>query len=98
MVVADTVPPMITPRFRSGADMRGASEIKFVVKDNFSGIGTYRLLIDGEWRTLDYQPVKGEFVHSFDKPLKEGVQSHTVQLEVSDNCGNKAVWKGRIIK
>ena len=98
VVVADTVPPTITPRFRSGSDMRGISEIKFVVKDNFSGIGTYRLLIDGEWRTLDYQPIKGELVHSFDRPLKEGVQSHSVQLEVSDNCGNKAVWRGRIIK
>ena len=98
VVVADTVPPTITPRFRSGADMRGVASMKFVVKDNFSGVGTYRLLIDGEWRTLDYQPVKGELVHSFDRPLKEGVQSHSVQLEVSDNCGNKTVWKGRILK
>lgn len=98
VLVADTIPPKITPSFKSGADMRGATMIKFVAKDNFSGIGSYRLLIDGEWRTLDYQPVKGEFVHHFDKPLKEGVQSHTVQLEVSDNCGNKAVWRGKILK
>lgn len=98
VVVADTIPPKITPNFKSGADMRGAPSMKFVVKDNFSGIGTYRLLIDGEWRTIDYQPVKGEFTHNFDRPLKEGVQEHSVQFEVSDNCGNRAVWRGKILK
>ena len=98
VVVADTIPPKITPGFKSGADMRGARSITFVVRDNFSGIGSYRLLIDGEWRTIEYQPVRGEFTHNFDKPLKAGVESHAVQFEVSDNCGNKAVWKGKILK
>ena len=98
VVVADTIPPTITPRFKSGADMRDASEMLFAVRDNFSGIRSYRLTIDGEWRTLDLQPVRGELIHRFDRPLKKGIVRHSVRLEVTDNCGNRGVWRGEIIK
>ena len=70
----------------------------FAVRDNFSGIRSYRLTIDGEWRTLDLQPVRGELIHRFDRPLKKGIERHSVRLEVTDNCGNRGVWRGEIIK
>ena len=98
VVVADTVPPKIVPRFSADADMRGVSTMKFSLKDNFSGIGSYTLMIDGEWRTLDYQPIKGELVHRFDRPLNGRGVYHSVVLEVNDKCGNRAVWQGRILK
>ena len=98
VVVADTVPPKIVPRFSADADMRGVSTMKFSLKDNFSGIGSYTLMIDGEWRTLDYQPIKGELVHRFDRPLNGRGVYHPVVLEVNDKCGNRAVWQGRILK
>lgn len=98
VVVADTIAPRITARFKEGADMRSGGVLRFSVKDNFSGIADYKLLIDGEWRTLDLQPVKGELVHRFDRPLKGQGVSHSVELEVKDGCGNISTWRGKIIK
>lgn len=97
VAVADTLAPVITPRFKSGADMRGVRSISFAVKDNFSGIRSYRLSIDGEWRTVEYQPVKRVMEHRFDRALAyRGM--HEVELEVVDNCGNRGVWRGKILK
>lgn len=98
VVVADTITPRIVARFKEGADMRSGGALRFSVKDNFSGIADYKLLIDGEWRTLDLQPVKGELVHRFDRPLKGKGVSHSVELEVRDGCGNYSTWRGKIVK
>ena len=68
------------------------------VKDNFSGISSYSLLIDEEWRTLDFHPIKRELVHRFDRALKGSGVQHNVVLKVSDGCGNTAVWRGKILK
>jgi hypothetical protein len=98
VVVADTIAPQIRPLFKSGADMRKGGELRFSVKDNFSGISSYSLLIDEEWRTLDFHPIKRELVHRFDRVLKGSGVSHNVVLKVSDGCGNTAVWRGKILK
>lgn len=98
VIVADTLSPQIRPLFKSGADMRKGGELKFVVKENFSGISSYSLLIDDEWRTLDFQPVKRELVHRFDRPLKGSGVQHNVVLKVTDGCGNSSVWRGKIVR
>ena len=98
VVVADTIAPQIRPLFKSGADMRKGGELRFSVKDNFSGISSYSLLIDEEWRTLDFHPIKRELVHRFDRALKGSGVSHNVVLKVADGCGNTAVWRGKILK
>ena len=97
-VVADVDAPTIRPRFKARADMRGVSRLVFDVKDNFSKVRSYTLYIDGEWRSVDYQPIKGEMVHRFDLPLCGSGVWHNVRLEVEDCCGNKAVWQGEILK
>lgn len=97
-VVADRVAPTIKARFKAKADMRGVGEMRFSVKDNFSGIAKYKLLIDGEWRTLDFQPVQGALVHKFDRPLDGSGKCRQVELEIEDGCGNVASWRGEIIK
>lgn len=98
VVVADTIAPMIRPRFKARADMRGVKQLSFSVKDNFSKVRNYTLYIDGEWRSVDYQPIKGEMVHRFDMPLQGRGVWHNVRLEVEDCCGNIGVWQGKILK
>ena len=97
-VVADVDAPTIRPRFKSGADMRGVPRLVFNVKDNFSKVRSYALYIDDEWRSVEYQPIKGEMVHRFDCPLRGSGVWHKVRLEVEDCCGNKGVWQGEILK
>lgn len=48
-VVADTLPPSIRPLFAEGADLSKSESLRFRVADNFSGIASWTLRIDGEW-------------------------------------------------
>lgn len=98
VVVADTIAPMIRPRFAAKADMRGVEKMAFVVKDNFSKVRSYALYIDDEWRSVEYQPIKGVMTHEFDMPLRGRGVWHNVRLEVEDCCGNRGVWQGEILK
>ena len=98
MIVADTTAPRIVARFKDGADMRGAKELRFTVKDNFSKVRSYRLAIDGEWRTLDYSPVRHTMCHTFDAPLAKRGAKHSIELIVEDCCGNRKEWRGTIFR
>lgn len=94
-VVADTVAPRIRPRWTDGADMRRAKSLRFALTDDFSGIKDYECLIDGEWRSLDYSPLRGTLEHRFDKPLSGRGVEHEIVVRAEDCCGNRSEWRGR---
>ena len=96
-VVADTVPPRIEPRFKAGEPIRTRS-ITFRLRDNFSGIGSYTATLDGEWILLERNPMQGTITHTFDDSRTPKGRSYTLQLTVTDNCGNKTVWKRTITR
>ncbi len=70
-----------------------SAQIRFVIRDNLSGINNFEARVNGEWvmmryehkqaviwsQTLDKQPLKGEVV-----------------LKVTDEAGNVAEWSGTI--
>lgn len=91
-VVADTLPPSIRPLFAEGADLSKSESLRFRVADNFSGIASWTLRIDGEWVPCDRFPMKGTLVHFFGNPAQR--RKHEVQLSVRDGCGNTAHFKG----
>ena len=91
-VAADIIPPRIRPLFSEGADLGGARSIRFRVSDNFSGIASCTLLIDGRWVPCDRFPMQGTLVHAFDLPAAK--KRRSVQLTVTDRCGNTARWEG----
>lgn len=97
-VVADTVAPRIHPRWTDGADMRRAKSLRFTLSDNFSGIGNYECLIDGQWRSLDYSPLHGTLEHRFDIPLSGSGAEHEIVIRAEDCCGNRAEWRGRFVR
>lgn len=92
LVVADTLPPTVKPQFSEGADLSSAKALTFRIGDNFSGIESCELWIDGQWAICDRYPMKGTAVHSFDTPRTRS--RHTIRLEVCDACGNRTVWRG----
>ena len=91
-VVADILPPTVAARFKRGADLSKSSSLSFRATDNFSGIASYTLLIDGEWTPCDRYPMTGRLVHVFDTPATH--TNHTVQLTVHDGAGNIRHWEG----
>ncbi len=96
MVIADTVAPRVRPCWSGRADMRTAGELAFEVVDNFSGVGSCELFIDGEWRTLESR--RGRFSHHFDAPLPSADSVHTATLRVKDGAGNETVWRGEFVR
>lgn len=91
-VAADTVAPCIRPLFTEGADLGGAGKLRFRISDDFSGIASCTLLIDGRWVPCDRFPIQGTLVHTFDRPAEK--KRRSVQLTVTDACGNTARWEG----
>ena len=81
-IVADTLPPAIRPLFAEGADLTRAEGVRFRAADNFSGIASWRLHIDGKWVPCDRFPMKGTLVHFFDAPAQR--RTHAVRLSVTD--------------
>lgn len=95
-VVADTVPPKVTPCFDTAQPVTGRS-VTFRLSDNFSGVGDYSATLDGQWILLERNPMKGTVTHTFDdERTPRRAEGHALELTVTDNCGNSTVWRGTI--
>ena len=83
---------------RKGKVSYAGGKYKNRLRDNFSGIGSYTATLDGEWILLERNPMQGTITHTFDDSRTPKGRSYTLQLTVTDNCGNKTVWKRTITR
>ena len=90
----DTVAPVINSNgFRSGSDLTGRRELRFLISDDFSGIKSYEAYIDDKWVLFEYDPKNKLIVHRFDaKRITKGI-NHTFRLRVVDNRDNATELK-----
>lgn len=96
VAVADTLAPNIRPRFTAGADLTRAESLRFTVTDNFSGVVSGSLHIDGEWVPCDRLPMRNLFLHQFDTPPQR--KRHHVRFTATDATGNTATWEGEFYR
>lgn len=96
VAVADTLAPRIRPLFKAGADLTHAESLRFTVADNFSGVASATLRIDGRWVPCDRLPMRGLIFHRFDTPPER--TTHQVRFTATDATGNTAVWEGRFFR
>lgn len=92
-VTIDTVPPTARLSFAPGTDLSGRSQFTATIRDDFSGIRSYELLIDGEWTLAEYD-AKNNLL--FCRPEKSRLKEntlHRLELKVTDNLGNITVIK-----
>lgn len=95
-LVADMTPPTIRPQFEDGQDCRGRDRIAFRLSDNFSGVSSYNVYIDGKWVAIDYARSRA-WVNLKAEGISSG-KSHNIEIVVKDACGNTAKWQGTIIR
>ena len=95
-LVADMTPPTIRPQFEDGQDCRGRDRIAFRLSDNFSGVSSYNVYIDGKWVAIDYARSRA-WVNLKAEGISGG-KNHNIEIVVKDACGNTAKWQGTIIR
>jgi hypothetical protein len=74
------------------------SALKFKVTDNLSGIESFRGTIDGKWVLFEYDQKNNLLSYTFDKERFQFNKNHVLNLEVTDNKGNKKVYTANFHK
>ncbi|MFC3881609.1 M23 family metallopeptidase [Algoriphagus namhaensis] len=70
-----------------------SSELRFVIRDNLSGINNFEAKVNGEWVLMRYEHKQAViWSEKLDKQPFKG----DVVLRVTDQAGNTAEWKGTI--
>lgn len=89
-VALDTIPPEVTPVGQQNWGRAG--KIIYRIKDKETGIRSYRGTIDGKYALFGIpNSTRREMVCELDpKRIKKG-GSHTVEITVTDHCGNRSV-------
>ncbi len=99
-VAVDTVAPTIRPVVFT-TDLRNKPLMSFSISDNLkTGDGArglhYRATVDGKWVLFEYDRKSGLLVHHFDERIPPG--EHVLQLSVTDDRENTAVFKRKFIR
>jgi len=84
-ILRDSTPPTIAPLSISN------NTVRFKIRDNLSGIASFKATIDGAWLLMHYD-AKTATIWS-ERQDKEKMMKGALELEVIDNVGNKQVYK-----
>lgn len=95
-LATDTTPPTIRPTFDNGADFSKRDYLSFRLSDNFSGVSSYAVTIDGEW--VPVESSGGRITVNLREEGIKGDKSHNVKVTLRDGCGNRAQWEGTFIR
>lgn len=92
VIAVDSIAPRIRPlNISPGKNLVRQSSIRLQIRDNMSGIASYRGEIDGEWTLFLYDAKYALLKHIFDGSLERG--KHILRMEVTDLKGNEAVYE-----
>ena len=73
--------------------MSRTKSVSFRLRDNFSGVNSVVLTIDGQWAVWDRKSSGSPIVHTFDDERFGRGKNHTMRLTVTDGVGNTTVWE-----
>lgn len=93
-VAADTTKPFINPLFKDGDDMSDDKFLSFRIGDDFSGLASFSVEVDGKWVLLQHNAMKGVVYHYFDDAISGTGKTHAVAVTAKDAVGNTAQYKG----
>jgi hypothetical protein len=87
-ILKDTIPPTIRLLYCTNQAAR------FKIADNLSGISSFEATINGQWLLMNYD-AKSATIMS-ERLNKNQLLSGNFELIVTDNAGNKSVYKQKI--
>ena len=92
-ITLDTIPPSARMSFVTGANLSGKSQFTATIRDEFSGIKNYEMYVDGEWILAEYDAKNNLLICRPGTSGMKGNTQHTLELRVTDNCGNKTTTR-----
>lgn len=88
----DTIAPEIhLENFYKNKDMKDHKTISFRVKDDLSGLRSYRGFIDGNWVLFEYDPKNNRLFYKFDSQVKKSSMQHKLKISCEDFRNNRSV-------
>jgi hypothetical protein len=87
-VSSDTSSPKVIPSFAKGSDLRGRKSVSVTITDDFSGIRSYEITIDGSWALAEYDAKNNILVYRLDGTRIKENSLHRMEVRVTDNRGN----------
>ena len=91
--LAITIAPIITAlNLQAGKNLTDVPGIRFVIKDELSGISSYKGYIDNEWILMQYDPKNELLFYTFDNSRISNEKNHELELYIEDGKGNKAFY------
>lgn len=98
-VAVDTVPPTIRSlSIKEHKHLVNPKHIRFRIKDNLSGIATYRGEIDEKWALFAYDPKYDLLTYTIDPTRLEMGKTHQLKLTIADAKGNQSVYTATFYK
>lgn len=86
-VQIDTIPPHVEPiNVYDGLNVQAMKDIRWHIRDEMSGIQSYRAMVNGKWYLVAWDPKKERLTGTVDEHLPHG--DFTLTLEVVDNMNN----------
>lgn len=95
-VAVDTLPPIIKGLNIYPGKTMTSSTLKITIKDDISGIKSYRGEIDGKWILMEFDPKRERLTHFFDENLAKG--KHIFTLKIEDEKGNSSSYSAEFVK
>lgn len=94
-IMLDTIPPeIIALNIHQGKKIHGYKKITFEVKDDLSGIKSYRGSLNGKWILMEIDPKNDRIYYFIDERMKKG--KNTIRLELIDGRDNKSSFKAEV--
>jgi hypothetical protein len=87
-VDADTIAPQITLLSQKKIPYKTGNIISFKVSDSYSGIGVFKLHLNGKWHLAEYERKTNTIFFTIDDKVTKG--SIILNLQVSDKKNNQA--------
>lgn len=90
-VKIDTIAPKVLPEnFKESDTLIRGKKLIWKVLESQTGIFNYNILVNGEWKPLEYDLKTNRFIYfRKDEMIKKAV----IEILVSDNCENIGLWK-----
>ena len=96
-VMVDTVAPELIPLNVSDTTfINRHKELKFKIRDEFSGLKSYRAEMNGKWILMEYDLKNDLLLYKIDSLTQDG--GNNFHLKVYDNSGNLSDYKAFLIK